>query len=255
MTRSVHSSVNALTPALSKTAAAGFVLSLIAAGIAALAGLGSRLDWWDFSTALLVLRLAVIGGLLSFAVSLAGSVITMPGTWRGGFRLSVFGIAISFIVVSVPLSWYAVARQLPPIHDITTDTADPPEFRAILPLRAKAPDPADYGGPEVAALQHAAYPDVKPLTLFTPPDRVFDRALAVARSLGWNIIGQDRQEGRIEATDRTICFGFTHDIVIRVRPENDGSRVDIRSVSRVGKSDIGTNAARIRKFLRKLSSV
>jgi uncharacterized protein (DUF1499 family) len=254
MTRSVHFSAKALSPALSKTAAAGFVLSLIAAGIAALAGLGSRSGWWEFTTALLMLRVAVIGGLLSFAVSLAGSVITRPETRRGGFRLSVLGLAISFIVASVPLSWYAVARQVPPIHDITTDTADPPAFREILPLRAKAPNPADYGGSEVAALQHAAYPDVKPLTLFTPPARAFDRALAVARSMGWKIIEKDRQEGRIEAVDRTICFGFTDDIVIRVRPENGGSRVDIRSVSRVGKSDIGTNAARIRKFLRKLSS-
>jgi len=254
MARSVCSSTNALSPLLSKTAAAGFVLSLIAAGIAALAALGSRSDWSDFSTALLMLRVAVIGGLLSFAVSLAGSIITRPGTWRGGFRLSVLGLAISFIVVSVPLNWYAVAHRMPWIHDITTDTKDPPEFRAILPLRAKAPNLTDYGGPEVAALQHAAYPDVKPLTLFTPPDRAFDRALAVARSLGWKIIDEDRKEGRIEAMDRTICFGFTDNIVIRVRPEHDGSRVDIRSVSRVGKSDLGTNAARIRKFLRKLSS-
>jgi uncharacterized protein (DUF1499 family) len=253
MTHSVHSSANALSPALSKTAAAGFVLSVIAAGIAALAGLGSRWDWWDYSTALLMLRVAVIGGLLSFAVSLAGSVITRPGTWRGGLRLSVLGLAISFLVVSGPLNWYAVARQTPQIHDITTDAGDPPEFMAILPLRAKAPNPADYGGPEVAALQRAAYPDVKPLTLFTPPDRAFGRALAVARSMGWTIMEKDRQDGRIEAIDRTIWFGFTDDIVIRVRPENDGSRVDIRSVSRVGNGDMGTNAARIRKFLRKLS--
>lgn len=254
MTHSVHSSANALSPVISKTAATGFILSLIAAGIAALAGLGSRSDWWNFSTAILMLRMAVIGGLLSFAVSLAGFIITRPGTWRGGFRLSVLGLAISFIVVSVPLNWYAVAHQMPPIHDITTDTVDPPGFRSILPLRSKAPNPADYGGPEVAALQRAAYPDVKPLTLVTPPDRAFERALTVARSLGWKIIEKDRQEGRIEATDRTTWFGFTDDIVIRVRPENDGSRVDIRSVSRVGKSDIGTNAARIRKFLRNLSA-
>jgi uncharacterized protein (DUF1499 family) len=252
--RSVHSSANALPPAFSKTAAVGFVFSLIAAGIAVSAGLGSRFNWWEFSTAILMLGVAVIGGLLSFAVSLAGAVITRPGTRRGGFKLSVLGLAISFIIVSVPLNWYAVARQLPPIHDITTDTVDPPEFRAILPLRAKAPNPSAYGGPEIAALQHAAYPDVKPLTLFTSPDRAFDRALAVARSLGWEIIEKDQQEGRIEATDRTTWFGFTDDIVIRVKPEKDGSRVDIRSVSRVGKSDIGTNASRIMKFLRKLSS-
>lgn len=253
MTHSVHSMGYTPSPALSKTAAAGFFLSVIVAGIAVLAGLGSRWDLWHFTTSLLLLRVAVLGGILSFAVSLAGAVITRPGTWRGGFRRSVFGIVVSFIVVTVPLSWYAAAREAPRIHDITTDAGDPPQFRAILPLRAKAPNPADYGGPEVAALQHAAYPDIKPLTLFAPPDRAFERALAVARSLGWTIMQKDRQEGRIEAMDRTIWFGFTDDIVIRVRPEDGGSRVDIRSVSRVGAGDMGTNAARIRKFMKKLA--
>ena len=252
MTRSVHSSANALSPALSKTAAAGLVLSVAAAGTAALAGLGSRWDWWPFSMSFLLLRAAVIGGVLSFAVSLAGSVITRPEARRRGLTHAVLGLAISFIVVSVPLSWYTVARSVPLIHDITTDAGDPPQFNAILQHRAKAPNPADYGGPEVAALQHAAYPDVIPLVLFVPQDQAFDRALAAARSLRWTIMQKDRQEGRIEATDRTIWFGFTDDIVIRVRPEDGGSRVDIRSVSRVGKSDLGTNAARIRRFMKRL---
>lgn len=253
MAHSVYATGYTASPALSRTAVAGFVLSVAAAGITMLAGLGSRWDWLYFTTGLLLLRVSVIGGILSFAVCIAGAVITRPGTWRGGFRLSVLGLVISFIAVSVPLNWYAVAQQTPPIHDITTDTNDPPQFVSVLPLREKAPNPADYGGPEVAAQQHAAYPDVKPLTLFTPPDRAFDRALAAARSLGWTIMQKDRQEGRIEAMDRTIWFGFTDDIVIRVRPEDGASRVDIRSVSRVGKSDMGTNAARIRKFMKKLA--
>ncbi len=217
------------------------------------AGFGSRWELWQYTTSLLLLRVAVIGGILSFAVSLAGTVITRPGTWRGGFRCSFFGLAISFFIVSVPLSWYAAAREAPLIHDITTDAGDPPKFSAILPLRAKASNSSDYGGPEVATLQHKAYPDVMPLTLFTPPDQAIDRALAAARSLGWTIMQKDRQEGRIEAMDRTIWFGFTDDIVIRVRPENNGSRVDIRSVSRVGAGDMGTNADRIRKFMKKLA--
>ncbi len=253
MSHSIHSRGYTPSPALSKTAVAGFVLAVTAAGIAMSAGLGNRWDLWHYTTSLLLLRVAVMGGILSFAVSLAGAVITRPGTWRGGFRRSFFGLAISFFVVSVPLSWYAAAREAPPIHDITTDAGDPPKFSAILPLRAKASNSSDYGGPEVATLQRAAYPDVKPLTLFTPPDKAFDRALAAARSLGWTIMQKDRQEGRIEAMDRTIWFGFTDDIVIRVRPENDGCRVDIRSVSRVGAGDMGTNADRIRKFMKKLA--
>jgi uncharacterized protein (DUF1499 family) len=231
---------------------AGFVLTVTAAGIAILAGQGSRWDLWHYTTSFLLLKVAVMGGILSFAVSLAGALITRPGTWRGGLRCSVFGLVVSFFIVSVPLSWYAAAREAPLIHDITTDTGDPPQFRAILTIRANASNSSDYGGPEVASLQHAAYPGVKPLTLFTPPDQAIDRALTAARSLGWTIMQRDRQEGRIEAMDRTIWFGFTDDIVIRVRPENDGSRVDIRSVSRVGAGDMGTNADRIRKFMKKL---
>jgi uncharacterized protein (DUF1499 family) len=241
------------SPALSRTAAAGFLLSVTAAGIAISAGLGSRWDLWHYTRSLLLLKVAAMGGILSFAVSLAGAVITRPGTWRGGFRRSVFGLAISFFVVSVPLSWCAVTHKAPPIHDITTDAGDPPQFKALLPLRVKASNSLDYDGPDVASLQQAAYPDVKPITLFTSPDQAIDRALAAARSLGWTILQRDRQEGRIEATDRTLWFGFTDDIVIRVRPENDGSRIDIRSVSRVGAGDMGTNADRIRKFTKKLA--
>src|SRR5574340_1077271 len=247
MTHSVRSTGYTPSPALSRTAITGFVIALTAAGIAMLASLGSRWDLWHYSISLLMLRIATLCGILSFAVCLAGAVITMPGSWRGGFRCAVFGLAISFIIVAVPLSWQAATAEAPLIHDITTDVADPPKFMALLPLRATAPNSADYGGPEVAALQHAAYPDIQPVTLYMTPDRALDQAMAAARSLGWTIMQRDRQEGRIEALERTTWFGFTDDIVIRVRPESNGSRVDIRSVSRVGAGDTGTNAARVRK--------
>lgn len=251
--RGVHMT-DSFPSALSKTAVAGFVLAVIAAGIAMWTGLGIRWDFWHYTTNFLLLKVAVMGGILAFAVSFAGAFMTRPGTWRGGFRRSVFGLAISFFVVSVPLSWYAAACKAPLIHDITTDTADPPEFKAILPHRAKAASNSlDYGGPEVATLQHAAYPDVKPLTLSTPPDKAIDRAVAVARSLGWTIMRKDREEGRIEAMDTTLWLGLWDDIVIRVRPESEGSRIDIRSVSRVGEGDMGTNADRIRMFMKELA--
>src|SRR5574340_249218 len=156
MTHSVRSTGYTPSPALSRTAITGFVIALTAAGIAMLASLGSRWDLWHYSISLLMLRIATLCGILSFAVCLAGAVITMPGSWRGGFRCAVFGLAISFIIVAVPLSWQG----------------------------ATAPNSADYGGPEVAALQHAAYPDIQPVTLYMTPDRALDQALAAARSLG-----------------------------------------------------------------------
>jgi hypothetical protein len=138
------------------------------------------------------------------------------------------------------------------IHDITTDTANPPQFAAILPLRKDAPNPADYGGPAVAELQKKGYPDLRTEILNLPTNAAFERALATARALGWRIVAAIPEQGRIEATDTTFWFGFTDDIVIRITAAGERSLVDVRSVSRVGKSDVGTNAKRIREYLKRL---
>jgi len=104
----------------------------------------------------------------------------------------------------------------------------------------------------VAAQQQQAYPDLKPKVLSLPPAEAVQKSIDAARSLGWQIAGSDTAAGRIEATDTTGWFGFKDDVVIRVRPQAQGSRVDVRSASRVGRSDIGKNAERIREFLDKL---
>lgn len=140
------------------------------------------------------------------------------------------------------------------IHDITTDTENPPVFVSVLALRKDAPNSATYGGPEIAAQQHAAYPDIRPLVSDLPPERAFERSRSVARQMGWDIVDENPAEGRIEATATTRWFGFKDDVVVRIAPAaGDGSRVDIRSVSRVGRSDVGTNARRIRTFLKKFA--
>jgi uncharacterized protein (DUF1499 family) len=106
----------------------------------------------------------------------------------------------------------------------------------------------------VAALQQRAYPDIKPLTLDVPPGQVFDRALAAAKAMGWTIAVADSASGRIEATETTQWFGFKDDVVVRIGAEGSGSRVDVRSLSRVGRGDFGTNAARVRAYLARLAS-
>jgi uncharacterized protein (DUF1499 family) len=141
------------------------------------------------------------------------------------------------------------------IHDITTDTETPPVFVAILPLRAGTPNTAEYGGPEVAAQQRTGYPDLKPLTLTIPPAQAFPHALAVAREMGWEIAANEPAEGRIEATDATFWFGFKDDVVVRITPAGSGSRIDVRSVSRVGRSDVGKNAERITEYLERIARV
>jgi uncharacterized protein (DUF1499 family) len=154
----------------------------------------------------------------------------------------------------VPLSYLQTARSVPPIHDITTDPEDPPEFEAIVPLRAEAPNPVVYGGPQVAAQQRDAYPDIAPADYPVAPEVAFEAALVAADAMGWTVVATDKAAGRIEATDRTFWFGFIDDVVIRVRPTDAGSRIDVRSTSRVGVGDFGTNAARIRNYLQELEA-
>lgn len=144
------------------------------------------------------------------------------------------------------------AQRVPPIHDITTDTDDPPRFVDILSLRKYAPNSVDYGGPDIAAQQHAAYPDIQPITLRLPSHQAFTQALTAADAMEWDIVRVNSAEGRIEATDTTRWVGFKDDIVIRIQARGDESRIDVRSVPRVGKSDVGTNATRIRAYARRL---
>ena len=129
---------------------------------------------------------------------------------------------------------------------------DPPAFVAVLPLRADAPNPPDYD-PEIASEQREAYPDLGPIILNDPPAATFERALGAVEALGWELVADDAAAGRIEATDTTFWYGFKDDVVVRIRPDGSGSRVDVRSKSRVGRGDVGANAARIRTFRERLT--
>jgi hypothetical protein len=140
------------------------------------------------------------------------------------------------------------------IHDITTDMQNPPEFVDVRELRKNAPNPPEYGGEQVAKEQRIAYPDIQPLLLNEPPSAVFPWALAAAKDMGWTIVAAAPAEGRIEATATTLIFRFKDDIVVRIREDKGGSRVDVRSKSRLGKGDLGANAKRIRAYLARLTS-
>lgn len=227
-------------------------LALVSLLAAAGSGFGYRFQLWHFSTGFRILGLAVIGAGVAALLALIGMFLA----WRAGHAVGLYtGVAalvLALLVVVPPLTWMRAARQHPYIHDITTDIENPPAFVAILPERADAPNTAEYGGAKVAEQQRRAYPDVRPLRVAESPRRTFDAALATAQELGWRIVAADAPEGRIEASDRTFWYGFIDDVVIRVTPADGGARVDVRSVSRVGKSDIGTNARRVRSFLARL---
>lgn len=229
-----------------------FLLSLIAIVLLLAAGPGTRLELWEFRTGFQLMKWAAFAGLA--AAALATVMFLLPRTRRTGPAWLLVALVLGLGVAFVPWNGMRQARAVPPIHDITTDTERPPEFVAVLPLRADAPNPAEYGGPEVAQAQLAAYPDLRPLRLALPPAEAFERAQQVARDMGWELVAADATAGRIEATDTTLWFGFKDDIVVRVEAEGSGSRIDVRSLSRVGKSDVGTNAKRIRAYLQALGS-
>ncbi len=233
--------------------AAGLVLA-IAAGVAlVLAGFGSRMGLWHFRTGFAILKWAAFSGAAAAVIALAGAILEGRNGYIRGVVYGSAGLLIGAVVFALPLSWRMKAMSLPMIHDITTDIVNPPRFVAILPLRSDAPNPAVYGGPEIAVKQRQAYPDIQPLLVNAPMAQAFEQALVAARALGWQIVAQVPQEGRIEATDTTFWFGFKDDIIVRVTAVDEHrSLIDVRSVSRVGRSDIGKNAARIRCYLQEI---
>jgi uncharacterized protein (DUF1499 family) len=228
----------------------GLALSLIGAALLLAGPLGSRVGLWSFVIGFLLLAVSLLLALVGASLALVGGVKT--GQWA----MAALGIIVGLAVVAVPSAFVVSARGNPAIHDITTDPDNPPAFVAVLPLRAGAANPPEYAGSEVAAQQRRAYPDIQPLVVRASAGDAFDRALAAVRGLGLDVVASDRASGRIEAVDTTFWFGFKDDVVIRIeeRPSDGGARVDVRSKSRVGVGDLGTNARRIRELLRRVES-
>jgi uncharacterized protein (DUF1499 family) len=214
-----------------------------------LAGPGSRFGWWHFSTGFKLMTWAAYLGIAAVALA----VLALALGRRRALVAAILALVLGALAAFLPWSWRREARGYPPIHDVTTDVANPPAFVAVLPLRADAPNPPEYLGDSVAALQREAYPDIAPLMMAMPVDSAFSLAAAVAREMsGWRLVDQDRREGRIEATATTPWFGFRDDVVIRVTSASGIARVDVRSKSRVGRGDVGANANRIRAYLERL---
>lgn len=222
---------------------------VVVGGVAVVAApLGYRIGAVPLGLAFLLLA----GGFLAAAV--CGLVLVFRLMRASGRRdRAAWAILAAAVVVSLfPLATLVSGRGAPPIHDVTTDTDDPPAFVAAVALNA--PGRTDYGGPAVAEQQRAAWPDLGPARLPVAPAEAFDRALAVVRGMGWELLAADADALRIEATDRSFWFGFEDDVVVRVTPAGEtGSRVDVRSLSRVGVGDLGVNARRVRAFVTALT--
>ncbi len=221
---------------------------------AGLAGLGHRWGWWDYRTGFAILRWAVYIAAGAGVVSLLAFIAAAVYRHTANTALGLAGAVLAAALVLPAWQLQRAGATVPRIHDITTDIDDPPAFVAIAALRKDAPNPPTYDGPKAAAEQKTAYADIRPIELAMPPAQAFQRALDAARAMGWEIVAASPADGRIEATDSTFWFGFKDDVVIRVTAAGTGSRIDVRSKSRIGRNDFGTNAKRIRAYSRKLQA-
>jgi uncharacterized protein (DUF1499 family) len=205
--------------------------------------------------------LATFFGALALAgLSILIGFAAFAAIWQNGTR-GMGRILLAFVIdAAVPAYLALQYRKLPPIHDITTDPIDPPRFEALAALRSgDGANTAVYAGLYSAELQRKAYPDIEPVQLEIPVDRAYAITLKLVTKRKWLVIDErapqpPRSVGRIEAVARTPIMGFREDVSIRISPDGEDSRVDIRSSSRYFDSDLGSNAARITKFIDDLNT-
>lgn len=235
-----------------------FKHACISATLAALAVLGFRFGIINYQVAVVIL----IGGaalgmmaVLSAIVSVL-AIITAVETKVTGAFLAITGLILGLAVVVPVFQTIQAGYNAPRIHDITTDLQNPPAFVAIAAIRTADHNPLDRKTPvKLAELQRAGYPDLGPLLIDKDPAQVFENAVSLVKARGWEIVAATAENGIIEAIDTTRIMGFKDDVVIRISAKEGKSAVDMRSVSRIGISDMGTNAARIKMFLNDLNSM
>ena len=226
------------------------LLAIAAAVLLALGPLGWRVGWWHFRFAFFSLMpWAAYCGLAAMAIAVLALLLGRRSIAGRQIAIGIVAFLIGAAIAYVPWQYSEMRGMVP--NDITTDLQNPPPYVAVLALRraANAANTGEYKGAKTAEQQQRSYPDIAPVTLALPPAEAFARALATARQLSWTIVETDAGAGRIEASDRTRWFGFTDDIVVRVAAADAESRIDVRSSSRIGTGDFGTNAARVRRYI------
>ncbi len=231
----------------------GIALAGIGALLVVLGLAGARVGLFGPMAAFMAFGIGGLVFLISVISTIVGLLLSKGSAGTASSGLTWIALAVAAVFFTASLSLRPDLSGTAPIHDVTTDIGNPPFFEAILPLRIDAPNPPEYAGAETAEQQRAAYPDIQTLTLEKPTDEVFDAAVESANALGWEVVDANRDAGRIEATATTYWFRFKDDVVIRLTPRGYGTYVDIRSKSRIGRGDMGANAARIRLFLQKMS--
>ena len=218
-------------------------------------GPGYKFHFWELGFAFQIFGIAPVVAIVAF-ILLIVTISLKKAKQRSALPLIASAIG-ALTALYFPLSMKFTVDSLPYIHDVTTDTETPPLFVDLVEIRNADPrtkNSAEYPGKEVAAQQLEGYPDLQSLLLDQSKEQVFDKARATIDTLGWELVSSLPSQGRLEATDTTFWFGFKDDVVIRIRANEGKTLVDVRSKSRVGKSDLGANANRIQKFLNQLTA-
>jgi uncharacterized protein (DUF1499 family) len=225
-------------------------LALFAAAVAALSVIIVRSGLLDIGPAL-----ATFGAALAFAAAaILLALASFVAIWRNGspgLGRALGGLFLGAALLAYPAYLGARAIKLPDINDITTDFSNPPRFEVMARLRPAGR--VDYPA-RFADLQRKAYPDVVPLQVDLPVRQAYDQALKVVTRRKWLIVdartpSPAHRQGVIEAVARSPIMGFRDDVVVRVTPLSDGSRIDVRSASRYGLHDFGANARRVAALL------
>lgn len=202
------------------------------------------------------------GALACAGLSILTGFAAFVAIWQNGSR-GMGRILLAFLISTIVLAYPAYLglqyRKLPPIHDITTDPIDPPRFEALARLRTgEGANTAVYAGLYSAEQQRLAYPDIETVELEVPALRAYEVTLALVTKRKWRVVDerppQPRRDGRIEAIAQTLIMGFREDVSIRIKPDGEGSRVDIRSSSRYFEGDLGSNAARVSRLIEDINS-
>lgn len=209
-----------------------------------LAVAGHKFEILGFKIAFLGFAILVLSSLI---VGLVALVLALIG--KHSLATGFGALCIGLLPVGVVLMLVGAGLKVPAIHDISTDLAAPPEFTAAQALRKDGENSLDLPSEAVRKQQADFYTSLAPITVQAAPNLAFKKALSVAEQLGWQVHFTDSAKLRFEAVDETALFGFKDDIVVRVRATGQGSVIDVRSVSRVGESDLGANAKRIQAFV------
>ena len=214
-----------------------------------LAVIAYRLHLWGMGTSFKIIQFTGYASIIVLLTAIVIGLFALFTKQQRVFKSSAI-VAILLAIPAVGLSLQAAkAKSLPFLHQVSTDTVSLPQFQAVLALRGEGNNPLEYNSEKLAPLQEKAYPELKPIISNLNTEQAFNKAVDTAIKLGWEVVAKDISQGMIEAVDTTLLWGFKDDVAIRIQATDTGSKIDLRSISRIGGTDLGANAKRIKSFI------